>query len=346
LPATQNNSNSAGASVNLVLAIGLVLSIAIGAVAAYSAYQVGYSQSEADFALQLAEKDKEIAAARAAAEKAARSKSRSGREPPPPVKKTSLGATDLGISSLTMLNASQQELVMGVLNTAVGPCDPCIASGLSAAACTKAKPICENMPRLVERAARLAAEGKDAAAITAAISYGAGWARIDLTGSPSEGSDDAPVTIVEYSEFQCPFCRRAQATMAQVHETYGDKVRFVFKHYPLAKHKQARPAAIASMAAGRQGLFWEYKAALFERQKDLRTEGVFEEIAGEVGLDIARWKADMEDPAIEAQIKTDVTQAKKVGVTGTPCFFVNGYKLKGAKPFEAFEDVIERELAD
>ncbi len=341
----QQNDNR---QLTTILAVGLIISLVLGALAAYAAYQVGHGQAEALAAQQLTAKDQEIQKLKADLTKAkSSSNKRSSKTPPPPVKESTLTATDLGVSALSQLDADKQGLVMGVLNSAVGPCDPCIESGLSAASCTKAKgTICQNMNGLVERAARLASQGKSAEDIETALSYVAGWARVDLTGSPMEGAPTAPVVVVEYSEYQCPFCRRAQETMKQIHEKYGDQVSFVFKHYPLAKHKQAKPAAIASIAAERQGKFWEYKSALFEHQRDLRNEGIYEQIAEEVGLDLERFRADIADPKIEAQIKADVVQAKKLGVTGTPCFFVNGYKLKGAKPFEAFEDVIDRELAD
>ncbi len=339
------NDNS---QLTLVLAIGLVITIAIGAAAAYGAFQVGYGQAEAEAASQLVAQAKEIDALKAEVARAkSSSKSRGGKSAPPPVSTSSLGAAELGNASLSQLPTDQQQLALGVLNKIVGPCDPCVDAGLSLATCAATKGnICQNMDGLVGRAARLAGEGKDAAAIEAALTYGAGWARVNLTGSPLKGASDAPIVIVEYSEYQCPFCKRAQATMHELEEKYGDKVSFSFKHYPLAKHTQAKPAAKASIAAERQGKFWEYKHALFEHQRELKNEGIYEQIAEELGLDITRFRADLADPAIEDQIKADVAQAKLLGVTGTPCFFVNGYKLKGAKPLEAFVDVIDRELAD
>ena len=341
-PSAQNSQ------LNMVLAIGLVIAITVGALAAYAAYQVGYGQAKAESDAQLVSKEREIDQLKADVAKAKTSSSkRSNKSTPPPVKSSTLAAADLGNAALSQLPADKQAVALGVLNSVVGPCDPCIDAGLSLATCAKAKGnICENMSGLVGRVARLAGEGTSAEDIGDAVKYGAGWARVDLTGSPRKGTASAPIVIVEYSEYQCPFCRRAQETMSQLEEKYGDKVSFVFKHYPLAKHSQAKPAAIASIAAERQGKFWEYKHALFEHQKDLRTDGIYEQIAEEIGLNMEQFRRDVADSTTEAQIKKDVAQAKKVGVTGTPCFFVNGYKLKGAKPFEAFVDVIDRELAD
>jgi protein-disulfide isomerase len=341
----QSNQNS---QLTMVLAVGLIIVVLLGALAAYAAYQVGYGQAEAEATAQILAKEKEIDGLKADVAKARSSASKkSNKSAPPPVKKSTLAAADLGLAALTQLSADQQAVAMGVLNSAVGPCEPCIKSGLSLATCAKAKGnLCKNMEGLVARTARMAAEGKSAEQITEAVKYVAGWAPVDLTGSPRKGTASAPVVVVEYSEYQCPFCKRVQGTMHELEEKYGDQVSFVFKHYPLAKHTQAKPAAIASIAAERQGKFWEYKHALFEHQRDLRNDGIFEQIAEEVGLNMDQFRKDLADPEIQAQIDVDVAQAKKVGVTGTPCFFVNGYKLKGAKPLEAFVDVIDRELAD
>ena len=333
-------------SMNSMLAVGLGLAVLIGGFASFAAYQVGKKQGETQLAEQLAEKEKQIEGLKAEVAKA-KVAQKSGKTPPPPVTATSLTAVDLGVAALTALSAEQQALALGVLNTKVGPCDPCIDAGLSLAACFKTKgELCTNMGDLVGRAARLASQGKSAEDLAGAITYEAGWAPIDLTGSPSMGPENAPVVLVEYTDFQCPFCSRSQATIAEIEEKYGARLRVVYKSFPLAKHKLAQPAAIAAMAADRQGKFWEFKAAVFERQRELKDEAVLEQIAKDLGLNLARWNKDRADPAIEAQIKADVAQAKRLGVTGTPCFFVNGYKLKGAKPVAAFEDVIDRELAD
>lgn len=339
-----NESNQ----LTMVLAIGLIIAIVLGALASYAAYQVGHGQAEAEASAQLMAKQREVDQLKADVAKAKSSGGKTNKKSgPPPVKPSTLTAADLGVAALSQLPADKQGEVMGVLNKVVGPCDPCIDAGLSLATCAKAKgDICENVSGLVTRAAHLASQGKSAAQIEEQVSYIAGWARVDLSGSPRHGNPDTPIVVVEYSEYQCPFCKRAQATMHELEEKYGEKISFVFKHYPLAKHTQAKPAAIASIAAERQGKFWEYKAALFEHQRDLKTEGIYEQIAQEVGLDLEQFRRDIADPAMESQIKADVAQAKKLGVTGTPCFFVNGYKLKGAKPLDAFVDVIDRELAD
>jgi len=341
------NANHDASSVNTMLALGIGIVVLLGAGASFAAYKVGYSQGTAAVGEQLAEKDKQIESLRAEAAKSAKAAKKSGQEPPPPVMVSTLVAGDLGSAALSGLASGPQALALKVLNSASAPCEPCEQAGFSLATCAKAKgDICENMGSLVERAARLAGQGKSEEDLTASLAYDAGWVRLDLSGSPALGPSDAPVTIVEFTDFQCPFCSKSQATIIALREKYGDKIRVVYKSYPLSKHQLAKPAAIAAMAADRQGKFWEYKHTVFERQRDLRQDGIFEQFAQELGLNVAKWKKDMEDPAIEAQIRADSLLARKAGVTGTPCFFVNGYKLKGAKPPEAFESVIDRELAD
>ena len=133
----------------------------------------------------------------------------------------------------------------------------------------------------------------------------------------------------------------------QVLDKYPDSVKVVFKHYPLAFHKQALPAALASMAAGEQGRFWEFHDELFLNQNNLSSDKYLE-IAEELGLDLKKFSLDIMRPSIRKKIEQDVSDANKAGVTGTPTIFVNGRKLK-KRNFEALSKLIESEssrLAD
>lgn len=132
--------------------------------------------------------------------------------------------------------------------------------------------------------------------------------------------------------------------MKKIMETWPNDVRIVFKHNALPFHKRALPAAIASMAAHRQGKFWEYHDKLFANQRALE-DADLERVATEVGLDMAKWKADIKDPAIEKLIKEDMEFASTVNARGTPNFFINGRNVRGAVPYEQFETVIKEELA-
>ncbi len=169
--------------------------------------------------------------------------------------------------------------------------------------------------------------------------------KVDVGDAAVKGPDDALVTIVEWSDFQCPFCNRVNPTMAKVQEAYGDKIRIAFKHNPLPMHNRAMAAAIAAEAAGRQGKFWQMHDKLFANGRELTDEN-FEVWAGELELDVDKFKADMKDKAIEAKVRKQQAQGSAVGARGTPAFFVNGRFLSGAQPFEAFKTLIDEELKE
>jgi len=126
-------------------------------------------------------------------------------------------------------------------------------------------------------------------------------------------------------------------------DTYKDDVQIVFKHNPLPFHKDAKPAALASMAAHRQGKFWEMHDKLFQDTKNLKPE-TFEQYAKEIGLNLAKFKKDMADPALAKLIDQDQAQSRQFGARGTPAFFVNGRNIRGAQPFAAFKIKIDEEI--
>lgn len=167
--------------------------------------------------------------------------------------------------------------------------------------------------------------------------------KIDLTGSPVKGPDNAKVTIVEFSDFQCPYCRRGYETMEQVAKAYPNDVKIVFKHFPLQFHNEAEPASKASWAAQQQGKFWEYHEELFKNQDKLGAE-YYVELAKSLKLDVERFKKDMASEAAAKQIKADSEIGQKNGIQGTPGFFVNGVAVKGAYPAEHFKGIIDRWL--
>ena len=168
--------------------------------------------------------------------------------------------------------------------------------------------------------------------------------KIDIGDSPVMGKKDAPVTIIEFSDFQCPYCGRGKDTMHEVAEAYPDQVKIVFKHLPLPFHPQAKPAARASIAAQKQGKFWEMHDKLFENQKNLSDE-TYIALANELGLDIEKFKRDFNDPAVAKMVDDDAALAATLGVQGTPGFFVNGVQVRGAKPFPQFKILIDRWLS-
>jgi protein-disulfide isomerase len=167
---------------------------------------------------------------------------------------------------------------------------------------------------------------------------------IEVGDAPIRGSKSAKVTIVEWADFQCPFCVRVNPTLEQIAKEYGDQVRFAFKHLPLSMHAKARAAHTASEAAHRQGKFWEMHDRIFAKPRDLSPE-TYLRYAKEMGLDIDQYNSDLASSSVRKLIDSDLDVARKLGVSGTPSFFVNGRFLSGAQPYASFASVIDRELA-
>jgi len=160
--------------------------------------------------------------------------------------------------------------------------------------------------------------------------------------TPVWGSATAPITIIEYSDFQCPYCARAKQVVDQLKEKYGaDKIRIAYKHLPLGFHDQARPAALAAQAANRQGKFWEYHDALFVNQADL-SEATLVKIATSLKLDLKKFNADRASAEVAKEVDADLADAQRLQIQGTPNFLVNGVPLRGAMPIEQFDRVIAR----
>ena len=157
-------------------------------------------------------------------------------------------------------------------------------------------------------------------------------------------ADQAEVTIVEFTDFQCPFCARGATVLRALQQKYGKSLRLVLKHNPLPFHPLARSAAIAAIAAQRQGKFWQMHDRMFEHPQDL-DEPHFFKWAKQLGLDVGRFRRDKADPAAGRQIDDDMALAESVEARGTPTFFVNGRKVVGAQPLEVFSVVIDEEIA-
>ncbi|MDY7230771.1 DsbA family protein [Hyalangium rubrum] len=167
--------------------------------------------------------------------------------------------------------------------------------------------------------------------------------KVPVEDSPVKGSADALITIVEFSDYQCPFCSRAHNTVQKLQEEYGNKVRVVMKQNPLSFHPRAKPAAVAAMAAGEQGKYWEYHDKLFANAKQLEDKDL-EKYAEEIGLDMGRWKKDLTNAKFNQIIDRDQALAGQLGANGTPAFFINGRLLSGAQPIDNFKAIINEEL--
>jgi protein-disulfide isomerase len=162
---------------------------------------------------------------------------------------------------------------------------------------------------------------------------------------PSKGPADARITIVEFSDFQCPYCQRVLATMDEVLAKYPDDVRLVYRHLPLDRiHPSARGAAEAAACADEQGQFWPYHDKLFQNNRALAKEDLLR-YATDAGLDVTRFQACFDERRFKDKVEADLQAARAVGISGTPAFIVNGIMLSGAQPAEAFYKVIDQELA-
>jgi protein-disulfide isomerase len=171
--------------------------------------------------------------------------------------------------------------------------------------------------------------------------YGAsGRQSIDVRGAPTLGEDDAPVTIVIFSDFQCPFCARAAEQLRAIVEGEGD-VKLTFLNFPITGHEMAMPAAVAALAAHRQGRFWQLHDVIFENRTRL-SEDVILELAQGIGLDVDQLREDMLDPAIETQINREKHQGERLGVKGTPAIFINGRRFNENLP--ELEVAVQEEL--
>jgi protein-disulfide isomerase len=162
--------------------------------------------------------------------------------------------------------------------------------------------------------------------------------------SPRRGAKDPKVVIVEFADFQCPFCERAAATMNEVLAAYPDDVALVWMNEPMPYHPEALISAKAAMAAHQQGKFWEMHDLIFANRKAMSAEA-YERWAALNGLDLARWRTDMSSARIAADIRSDQKEAERVGATGTPAFFLNGIAVHGAQDYLTFKAVIEEQIA-
>ncbi|MBB5347716.1 thioredoxin domain-containing protein [Desulfoprunum benzoelyticum] len=165
---------------------------------------------------------------------------------------------------------------------------------------------------------------------------------IDTAGSPVKGDAAAPVSIVLFTDFQCPYCIKLNPVLDQIYEKNKGKVKIVFKNMPLQFHQMAEPAAIAALAAGEQGKFWEFHDKLFTAPQ--LSPDLLPKIAQDLGLDMARFESDRNSPMLRQKLGKDMSDAQKAGVTGTPTLYINGRKLKQRSP-EGFQAMIDEELA-
>jgi protein-disulfide isomerase len=166
---------------------------------------------------------------------------------------------------------------------------------------------------------------------------------VPIADSPARGPADAPITIVAFSDFQCPYCARGDATMRELQARYGDQIRFVFKHFPLPGHPRGALASRASFAAAKAGKFWEFHDAVFDTGSRFTAEDLLA-IGVSLGIDAAALEAAMANETNDPRIEQDIELGMRLGVTGTPAYFINGRPMVGAHPEFDFRLVIVEEL--
>jgi protein-disulfide isomerase len=168
--------------------------------------------------------------------------------------------------------------------------------------------------------------------------------KVAAANGPAKGSPSAPIEMIEFSDFQCPFCLRADPTVQQVLKTYGDRIHFVYRHYPLPNHPNARPAAEAAACANEQGKFWPYHDRLFANPTKLSGADL-KQHAAELGLNTNQFNACVDSHKFKSEVDADLRDGEQAGVNGTPAFFINGRTISGAQPYDAFKKIIDEELA-
>lgn len=167
--------------------------------------------------------------------------------------------------------------------------------------------------------------------------------KLDLSRAPVRGQPQAPITIIEFSDLQCPFCARVTPTLQELMKQYPDQVRWVFKNFPLDFHADSPLAHAAALAAGRQGKFWEMHDLIFANQHTLKRDNLLAE-ARSLNLDMDRFTADLDSADVKRQLEADKKEGQELGVNGTPAFFINGKSFSGAMPMEQFQAAINNAL--
>lgn len=238
------------------------------------------------------------------------------------------------------LSRAEQRVWVELINDQLSPCgEPvsvgrCVSEGRSCRTCVPAS-------RYLSRLIREGYERQEIEELYD-LRYGRdGAVEIDVEDEPSRGSPMAEITIVEFSDFECPYCGRAHPVLQQVLRDFEGRVRLIFKHFPLSSHPHAMPAARAAVAAGNQGKFWEMHDLLFEHQRQLEEEDL-ERYAEQLELDVERFVADMQAAATQQQIDADKEEGQRLGVDGTPSFFVNGRRFR--EPPTALPDYLREAL--
>lgn len=166
---------------------------------------------------------------------------------------------------------------------------------------------------------------------------------IDVSGSYFKGPENAPITLVEFADFQCPYCYQALPKIEEILEAYKGKVKFVYKHFPLPFHNQAMNAAIAAECSGKQGKYWEMHDAIFEKYASL-SDDLYPKLAQNLKLDATQFASCLKDSEVKNKVQKELSYGSEIGVAGTPSFYVNGVQMSGGLSLAEFKSLAEAEL--
>ena len=167
---------------------------------------------------------------------------------------------------------------------------------------------------------------------------------LDVADAPMRGDASAKITLVEFADYECPHCKRFQPVLRQILDEFHGEVKLYFKHYPLPQHNNARLAAEAATAAQKQGKFWPYEEKLWANQDNL-TPAELEKYAKETGLDMTKFRQDMDSAAVKARVQKDRTEGSAAGISSTPTLFINGREYSDSHDTESLREWIKEELA-
>ena len=243
---------------------------------------------------------------------------------------------------VSKLDELARKIFFRVVNSEPSIC----GKGQSLLASAKKDASCRRSANAVRYVAHLADQGYTQTEISEAIEkrYRTTDAKpIDVADAPMEGSPNARVTLVEFADYECPHCKRFQPVLRQVLDEFKGDVRLYFKHYPLPQHTNARLAAEAAVAAQKQGKFWPFQEKLWENQ-DTLSPAEMEKFAKEVGLDVSKFRADVDDPRTKARVQKDRTEGSALGLSSTPTLFINGREYTDAKDTESLREWLKEEI--
>ncbi len=244
--------------------------------------------------------------------------------------------------NVSKLDELAKKIFFRVVNNEPSIC----GKGQSLMASAKKDASCRRSLNAVKYVARLADQGYTQSEIVESLEkrYRSTQPKvIDVSEAPMEGSAGAKVTLVEFADYECPHCKRLQPVLRQILDEFKGEVRMYFKHYPLPQHTNARLAAEAAVAAQKQGKFWPFQEKVWENQDSL-SPAELEKFGKELGLDMAKFRVDLDDAKVKARVQKDRVDGTTLGLSSTPTLYINGREYTDAKDTESLREWVKEEI--